>query len=68
MYVSYHYPFTIHEWKYGEIVYFYMDELCNNHIYAVDLRNIIDSFTAAELYQSNINDIILLAIENFHIT
>jgi hypothetical protein len=45
-----------------------MDELCNNHIYAVDLRNIIDSFTAAELYQSNINDIILLAIENFHIT
>jgi len=63
---SYSHDLTIQEWKFSEICYLYMDELCNNHVLVADLKNIIDSFTVTQLCQNNINEGILLAIQNFH--
>jgi hypothetical protein len=44
----------------------YMDELCNNNVRFADLTNNFNSFTEAQLWQSNTSEMILLAIQNFH--
>jgi hypothetical protein len=57
---------NIREFTLSQILDLYMDELCNNNLRMADLTNIINSFTEAQLWQSNINEMILLAIQNFH--